>query len=345
MSFDTSETKGKRMNMRTMSLTWFCDTSNLKTLVIHITETSKDYIRRPYEPDSTKLYMKGKTAGQPNARMTRALRCCHGMDYIYQLRGLYWLHVYDLDKTVLTMERHPVRDSSFVIDLQRVVTQAKVPLRAESSSLPNLKRLFPEGGWRPLLLDFKVVRRVFSEETGYDPRENDLDNDATSSRGTLSPSPPPPEGSDDGGSNNKGSDDEGSDDEGSDDGESNDGSEGLVSVGPGPGLPTPPASARRHMYRSATPAPTRVEILDSDEETEGQGENDEEEEEGYQDIEDDQEPDDGDGDASGHGSGSETDEVDNDDTRSINTDVVRTRRCYQYIHQHRVSVPAHDYAN
>ncbi|ROW08362.1 hypothetical protein VMCG_03052 [Cytospora schulzeri] len=236
LSFDTSSTRGKRMNMRTLSLTWFCDTSSLKTLVIHITETSKDYIRRRYEPTSAKLYMKGKTAGQPNARLTRALRCCHGMDYIYQLRGLYWLHVYDLEKTVSTMERHSVRDSSFVIDLERVVTQKKVPLRAENSSLPKLKHLFPEGGWEPLSVDLKLITEVYSEATGYKPRDNDLDNDTTSSRGTSSPSPSP---------------------EGSDDGSSDDGSDGSESSGPGPGLPTPPASTGRHMRRGATPAPAR----------------------------------------------------------------------------------------
>lgn len=297
------------MNMRTMSLTWFCDTSNLKTLVIHITETSKDYIRRRYEPIATKLYMKGKTAGQPNARMTRALRCCHGMDYIYQLRGLYWLHVYDLDKTVLTMERHPVRDSSFVIDLQRVVTQAKVPSRAENSSLPNLKHLFSEEGWKPASLDFEVIGQVFSEETGYDLRENDLDNDATSSRGTLSPSPPPEE----------------SDDDGSDDGGSEDGSDGLKSVSPGPDLPTPPSSTRRRMHRNTTPAPARVEIWDLDDESEGHAEHGEEEE-NDQDTEDGQ-------------------ETDDDDKRSINTDIIRTRRCYQFIRQNQASIPEDDDAD
>lgn len=310
------------MNMRTMPLTWFCETSSLKTLVIHITETSKNYIRRPYEPQASKLYMKGKTAGQPNARMTRVLRCCHGMDYIYRLRGLHWLHVYDLDKTVMTMERHPVRDSSFVIDLERVVTQRKVTSRAPNSSKSKLKRLFPKGGWEPVVFDVKLMRQVFSEDTGYDFRKNDLDNDATSSRGTLSPSPGP-DGSDDGGSDGN------SDDSGSD--------------SPGPGLPTPPGSTGRHMRRSATPAPARVEISDSDEDADNPSESDDEEEEveeeSDQDIEDGQGLDHDASDASAPGSGSEKDGSDGDDAIS-NTDIVRARRCHQYVRQHHAWKPA-----
>lgn len=145
MAFD-AEGSRKRLNMRTVPLAWFCETSNLKTLAIHISETSKDYIRRRYEPDNFKDYMKGKTAGQPNTRMTRSLRCCHGMDYIYQLRGLKWFRAYDVDKGRIPMERYPVRDISFIIDVEGVVTQTKVPSRAARSMLRRLTRLMPAGG-------------------------------------------------------------------------------------------------------------------------------------------------------------------------------------------------------
>ncbi|KUI69508.1 hypothetical protein VM1G_05194 [Cytospora mali] len=312
LAFDTSKTDGKRMNMRTIPLTWFCETSSLKTLVIHLSEVSKDYIRRPYEPKESKLYMKGKTAGQPNARMTRALRCCHGMDYIYQLRGLYWLKVYDLDQTSFTLERCPVRDSSFVLDLQRVVTQDKVPSRAAKSSLNNLMRLFPRGGWEPSFKAFKLLKKIFNEETGYDTYENDLDFDATSSRGTLSPSPPPD------GPDNEGCDDASNgpvpNDGGSDD--ASDASNGSGANFPEHGLATPPASTRRRIPRGATPAPTPVEILDSDEDEEGLSDGSEGEEHS-EDTDDDQQTDD-DGDASRDGPDSA---VDDDDALSTSTEI------------------------
>lgn len=311
LAFDTSQYPGKRLNMRTMPLTWFCKTSRLKTLVIHLSESSKGYIRRPYEPESIKLFMKGKTAGQPNTRLTRALRCCQGMDYIYQLRGLHWLHVYDLKKTVEMVQRHPVRDSSFVIDLQRVVTQEKVPSQAAKASLRQLKRLFPTGSWKPSQSDFRSMRQVFDEETGYDTRENDLDHDATSSRGTLSPEGSDYEGPDDGSTDDEGLDDEGSfqevvDNEGPED-------ESLEDEGtdkeedPRTGLPTPPASNRR----DPTPAPIPVEISDSDEDEESEHD------------------------------GSETDEVDDDDAMSINTDIVRHRPPHQDVRRNHAPSPAH----
>ncbi|KUI52455.1 hypothetical protein VP1G_09936 [Cytospora mali] len=317
LAFDISKTDGKRMNMRTIPLTWFCETSSLKTLVIHVSEVSKDYIRRPYEPNESKIYMKGKTAGQPNARMTRALRCCHGMDYIYQLRGLYWLKVYDLDQTGLTLERCPVRDSSFVIDLQRVVTQDKVPSRAAKSSLDHLMRLFPRGGWEPSFKAFKLLKKIFNEETGYDTHANDLDVDATSSRGTLSPSPPPdgPDNEDcDDASNVSVSNDGDPDDD-------SDASEGSGANVPGYGLATPPASTQRRIPRGATPAPTPVDILDSDEDEEGRSEGSEGEEHSDQDTEDDQQTDDY-GAASGDGSDSATDD---DDALSTSTDIIVSR--------------------
>ncbi|ROW13546.1 hypothetical protein VPNG_04373 [Cytospora leucostoma] len=281
LAFNNGRSK-KRLNMRTVPLTWFCETSSLKTLVVHISEISKGYIRRPYEPDSIKNYMKGKTAGQPNARITRALRCCHGMDYIYQLRGLQWFRAYDVDKERASMERHPIRDISFVDDVERVVTMPKVPLRAAKSTLRRLERLLPAGGWEPSKLDFAVFKEAFGEGPDDETTTwNDLDRDTTSSRGTPSPDPSS----------------EGSDDEDSDTGSDSSGPDST-----GPGLPTPPASSSRRNHRGATPAPVRVEILDSDEGSEDENEDienphqeiedkeDTEEQDSDQDIEDGQNP-------------------------------------------------------
>ncbi|KAK2599383.1 hypothetical protein N8I77_011141 [Diaporthe amygdali] len=218
----------KRLNRRTMPLAWFCETASLKTLCIHISESRKSVIRRPYEPESQKLYMKGKTAGQPNWRMTRSLRNCMGMDYIYQLRGLYWVRFYDLDKENADPRRSraKIRDKSFKLDVERVATQEKVPARAENSRLENLDRLFPDAdSWTPSQEDFDRIRPIYNEDTGYDNRCNDLDIDATSSQDTIGRRTP--SDLDSGGSD--------------DDNDS------------GPALHTPPRPSRRR--RTFTPAP------------------------------------------------------------------------------------------
>lgn len=216
--------------------------TSLKTLAIHLSETSKEYIRRRYEPRSSKVYMKGKTAGQPNARMTRSLRCCHGIDYVYQLRGLYWVHVYDMDKGIQGIERHPVRDRSFELDLQRVVTQKKIPQRAKASAPRRLQRLFPSGGWEPLKFDFLLIRQIFAEQTGYSNIDNTLDLDDTVSMVDSSPSVSP---------DTSDNDDDDDDDEGSD---------GEPDSGRGRNYypPTPPDSAERTHQDP-------VEIISSDE--------------------------------------------------------------------------------
>lgn len=101
------------------------------------------------------------------------------------------------------------------------------------------------------------------------------------------------------------------------------------------------------MRRYATPAPSRAESLDSDEETEDQsedtdGEEEGEDEESIQDIDDDQGLDHDGVDVSQQGSGSEKDESDGDDAKSFNTDIIRTRRCRQYVHQHQAWESADD---
>ncbi|POS78133.1 hypothetical protein DHEL01_v203466 [Diaporthe helianthi] len=133
-----------------------------------------------------------KTSGQPNYRLTRSMRSTLGMDYIYQLRGLHFVHFYCLDKEMNNPDRRQaaIRDRSFVADVERATTQAKVPARLESSSLENLDPLFPVVGqrWMPSPGDFDRVRHLFQENTGWDVRVNDLDFDATSSQGTLNDS-------------------------------------------------------------------------------------------------------------------------------------------------------------
>lgn len=239
--------RSERLNRRTSPLAWFCEAASLKTLCIHVRESHRSVVRRRHEPREQKLYMTGKTAGQPNYRMTRSMRGLMGIDYIYQLRGMYWIHVYDLDKELVDPDRNSarIRDESFRIDLERVTTQEKVKSRSKKSKLEKLDPLFPEGGasWKPSRRDFDLIREIYTEDTGYDNRTNDLDYDATSSQGTI-------EGSDESGVDGDGSDDNGG---GSDDDE--DGSDDDSS---GPSLhPSPGPSRRRRLF---TPAPGPVDF-------------------------------------------------------------------------------------
>lgn len=307
------ELKGsrKRLNRRTMPLAWFCETASLKTLCIHISESKKSVIRRPYEPESQKVYMKGKTAGQPNWRMTRSLRNCLGMDYIYQLRGLYWVRFYDLDKENADPRRSraKIRDKSFKLDVERVATQEKVPARAENSRLENLDRLFPDAdSWTPSQEDFDSIRPIYNEDTGYDNRCNDLDIDATSSQDTIGRRTP--SDSDSGGSD--------------DDNDS------------GPALHTPPRPSRRR--RTFTPAPGPAdfeeeggiedegnEFSDGDDNSQHSGseeaaQNDSVSEEPHHDN-----------------SGSEDGDSEDDDNESVTTEVFQRRRLHQYLRGDSVS--------
>lgn len=127
-----------------------------------------------------------------------------------------------------------------------------------------------------------MFKSFFSRCTDDETRTNDLDRDATSEKGTVSPGPPSDR-----------SDDEGSDDD-SDDSDNSDNSDNSGSHSPGPGLPTPPASTRPRMRRGATPAPARVDILDSDERSEDEIEDVEEPYEDMdnldEDVEDNEDP-------------------------------------------------------
>ncbi|KAK4230181.1 hypothetical protein QBC38DRAFT_496919 [Podospora fimiseda] len=103
--------------------------------------------------------MTRKTAGQPNGRMTRSLRCVQGMDYISQLRGLDWVRFYDYK--LKERGRIKIRDWSCVEDLNSVVTMPKVPSRFDGGRLENLRGLFAmdedEGWGGPTEDDLRVM--------------------------------------------------------------------------------------------------------------------------------------------------------------------------------------------
>ena len=169
------------LSRRSFPLSWLTDLPRLKTLVVHINESGKQYVRRGTENAAVKRFMAAKTAGQPNTRMTRALRCVQGIDSIYKLRGLEFVKFYDFQKALDgDGGREPVRDWSFVEDVTNVVTMPKVPKREEEAQLKTLARLFPEDqNWQPGADDWELVKPFFIESNGrcsYDElRNRDMD--------------------------------------------------------------------------------------------------------------------------------------------------------------------------
>ncbi|AEO59084.1 hypothetical protein MYCTH_2307046 [Thermothelomyces thermophilus ATCC 42464] len=165
------DTRGKTpFSRRTYPLTWLADMYRLKTLVVHLNETGRFHTRRKYEHPTIKEFAAAKTAGQPNQRMARSLRCVQGIDYIYSLRGLDWIRFYDFQKVLEAKRavRVPVRDWSFVEDVTNTTTMPKPPQRAAHAELENLEPLLPaaEQNWTPSLDDWQLVKSVYVKNNG-----------------------------------------------------------------------------------------------------------------------------------------------------------------------------------
>lgn len=252
------KTPGKYQNMRTLPLFWFCEAVKLRTLVIFISETGKGVMRRRHETADCKTDMKVQTAGQPNATLTRSMRSLQGLDFILSLRGMDWCKWYDSEKMARTGQRSQsfLRDQSFVLDVNRSVCMAKVPMRARKARLHRLNRLFATGGWNPGVEDFQAVQDIYNENRLFGPILNDLDIDC--GKGTPKPSSDSSDSS-----------------ENSDDSES-DSSSSTGSDEYNGGLPTPPFSvgSNARSHRATAPAPeSSRDSSDSDDEGSSHKEN------------------------------------------------------------------------
>ncbi|KAI0864564.1 hypothetical protein F4860DRAFT_510896 [Xylaria cubensis] len=150
----------KGVSLRKQPLAWFMHTSRLRTLIIHINESARLYMRRPYEMMEKSDYFKDfagdeyneddldifgmevrRTDCQPNYRKTRSLRTVQGMDFIYQLRGMKWVRFYD---TNAQNPRRKIRDWSFLQDINNMVRRKKsdsMVLKTEIENLPALTTL------------------------------------------------------------------------------------------------------------------------------------------------------------------------------------------------------------
>lgn len=104
-------------------------------------------MRRKHEPPHVVEYMAEKTVGQPNYRRFRALRTLQGLDYLHVLRGLNGITFWDYDKWLDLKLKLPVRDWTFVRDLNNTVRREKTE---EAMEFCRLRKLAPfVVGYRP----------------------------------------------------------------------------------------------------------------------------------------------------------------------------------------------------
>ena len=88
----------------TEPLQWLCMMPKLQSLVIHVAESqtsearnTKTPRRRPQESAHVRDLMRRATSGKCNNRLNRNLRCLQGIDYVYQLRGMQYIQLYNVE--------------------------------------------------------------------------------------------------------------------------------------------------------------------------------------------------------------------------------------------------------
>ncbi|KPM42873.1 hypothetical protein AK830_g3683 [Neonectria ditissima] len=196
--------RGKFRSRRTVPLTWLGEASRLKTIVIHVQESSPKVMRRRHEPRAIIRYMKDKTEEQPNFRLYRSLRTLQGLDYVHMLRGMEFVSFLDYDKWIENRVKAPVRDFAFVMDVNNAVRGPKSDDDRRRSRFCNLAPLIRN--WQPVeedrnALQQAIKRRVPNGEP-LTPPETDESTTEDSDSGSDSGS----DDSDDGSGSSSGGD-------------------------------------------------------------------------------------------------------------------------------------------
>lgn len=171
-----------RTNQRTLPLIWLTRMKRLITVTIFIEEFAERRIRRKYEFPKIKgkydlsgrfkdwtdddIYTTNapqsllkRTATQPNWRGNRSMRTTHGMDFLYQLRGMKWVRFYEVDN-----RRRCIRDWSFFDDINSVVTMPKDRIYTLESDLRNLTKSTGLLYYQPSDEDQDLVSRFYAPD-------------------------------------------------------------------------------------------------------------------------------------------------------------------------------------
>ncbi|KAH9890154.1 hypothetical protein F4778DRAFT_785315 [Xylariomycetidae sp. FL2044] len=261
------------VSRRTYGLRWFCQTQRLRTVVVHIQEDSKDRVRRRYEQQKRKDYTKNfaevreteayetsdeeaeenrvlkddvyammtrRTDLQPNHRRMRSMRTTHGIDYLYQLRGMKWIR---FKESHGTERRQNIRDWSFLTDMNNVTTQPKDRRDALKSELVNLPPLTGLSAWDPSPDDMQIIRAFYDETPIESVGGSDTSSSDRASTMDLDLPPTPPDTPTDNGVDRDSSDSDSDSDSSSDP----DGGEGMADSNLPPynpnGFDSPPPSS------------------------------------------------------------------------------------------------------
>ncbi|KAK8014595.1 hypothetical protein PG990_007891 [Apiospora arundinis] len=176
-----------RVNQRTLPLQFFCDTRRLKTLIIHLQELDERRTRRKYEIQKDNEVQEDNDGGgggapyngsrldlkdpfrvlvestriQPNNRQYRSIRTMHGLDFVYQLRGMNYVRIREAQGPAT---RENIRDWSAVDDINAVVTRPKAPDYEFTSELANLSPIRGLGDFVPTEDDKQIVRRWYADD-------------------------------------------------------------------------------------------------------------------------------------------------------------------------------------
>ncbi|KAH8729426.1 hypothetical protein BGZ61DRAFT_446376 [Ilyonectria robusta] len=196
-------------------------------------------MRRKHEPRGIIRYMTERTTEQPNYRRFRSLRNLQGLDYIHMLRGMELVTFLDYDLWIERRTKTPVRDFTFVMDVNNAVRRPKA---AEDLRLSRFGYLAPLlDHYRACETDRIAVGRAIERRGAFgappsprpdhrnaihqpptivvdssDSEDDDENSDSESDGSDDGNSPSPGSGGGDGGGDGE---DEGDDDDGSDGGD------------------------------------------------------------------------------------------------------------------------------
>ncbi|KAG9251309.1 uncharacterized protein F5Z01DRAFT_639455 [Emericellopsis atlantica] len=168
-------TTAKYASRRTHGLGLLPQAIRLKTIRIHVQESSEKCIRRQHETGGARRYMNDMTVGQPNNRRKRNLKTLQGVDNLECLRGVKWIQLFDFDHWLCRGKLVPVCDFSFVQCVQSQIYRHK---DGEAQELSEMS------GIHPTLLSYRLshyecailedisayhTARIIKEEQGPHP--------------------------------------------------------------------------------------------------------------------------------------------------------------------------------
>ncbi|KAJ4263821.1 hypothetical protein NW762_005854 [Fusarium torreyae] len=154
--------RGKYTSRRTHDLAYLPEACRLKSVSIHLPESAKQYMRRKHEPSQMVDFLVNKTSGHPNFRRFRSLRTLQGLDYLHCLRGIHEMTFWDYTKWRESELKMPVRDWTFVRDINDVVRREKT---LEDEHFSQLRYLAPlMQGCRPSPELAKMLEEILNPE-------------------------------------------------------------------------------------------------------------------------------------------------------------------------------------